>query len=195
MLRALLTTTTLFLLVGCSGPTFSRDGENPDIDKGAMSTGLDREDLQKSLDEWYEDFADSRFVKEASPSDRTSISVLHIENNTSERISGALSSLITSVETKLVNTGVFSVVANDQVAKDAIYKELAAGDAVDPTSMAAAGKRLGVKYFIYGDVGDTAEKTSDRRRVQYYLFLKVVEVETNVIVFQQQIDRTKQISG
>ena len=64
-----------------------------------------------------------------------------------------------------------------------------------PATMAAAGKRLGVKYFIYGEVGDTAEKTSDRRRVQYYLFLKVVEVETNVIVFQQQIDRTKQISG
>ena len=72
---------------------------------------------------------------------------------------------------------------------------LAGGDSVDPATLAEAGKRLGVKYFIYGDVGDTTEKTKDRRRVQYYLFLKVVEVETGRLIFQQKIDKTKQIKG
>ena len=43
--------------------------------------------------------------------------------------------------------------------------------------------------------GETAEKTRDRRRVQYYLFLKVTEVETRRNVFQKQIDITKQVSG
>ena len=195
MLRTLILTATVLGLVACSGPTYQRGSDDPSIDEAALSTKLDRVDLETALDEWYEQFAESRFVTDANPADPQSISVLSIKNNTSEHISSALRALIQSVETKLVNSGVFDVVANDQQALAAIDGALAGGDSVDPATLAEAGKRLGVRYFIYGDVGDTTEKTKDRRRVQYYLFLKVVEVETGRLIFQQKIDKTKQIKG
>ncbi|MDG2148761.1 MAG: hypothetical protein P8N09_04470 [Planctomycetota bacterium] len=195
MLRLLLLTVTVLSVIACSGPKFERGSDDASIDEAALSTGLDRADLETSLDEWYTDFAASAFVAGSKADDPQRISVLSIENNTTEHISGALRSLITSVETKLVNSGVFVVVANDAQADKAIDKELSKGDAYDQATLAEAGKRLGVRYLIYGDVGDTAEKTKDRRRVQYYLFLKVVEVDTGRLIFQQQIDRTKQLTG
>jgi uncharacterized protein (TIGR02722 family) len=195
MLRIILASVAILSLAACSGPKFERGSDDASIDKAALSTGLDRADLEGALAEWYEAFAVSPFVTGSDSDDPKSISVLSVENNTTEHISGALRSLITSVETRLVNSGVFIVVANDKQADKAINAELSKGDAFDQASLAAAGKRLGVRYLIYGDVGDTAEKTKDRRRVQYYLFLKVVEVETGRLIFQQQIDRTKQLTG
>lgn len=194
MLRTFLLSAAVLSLAACSGPKFERGSDDASIDKAALSTGLDREDLEGALTEWYAEFAASGFVTGSDAEDPKSISVLSIENNTTEHISSGLRSLITSVETKLVNSGVFIVVANDKQAEAAINRELSRSDAYDQASIAAAGKRLGVKYLIYGDVGDTAEKTSDKRRVQYYLFLKVVEVESGRLIFQQQIDRTKQLS-
>ena len=186
-------TVILVLVTACKGPTFGRDGDDPDIDRAAMSTGLDRTDLEKCVDEWYEEFLTSRVMREASPSNPTSISVLQIRNNTSERISGAMENMISSIETKLVNDGVFDVIEKDTWIADEVVREIASGPAVNPSTAARAGLRLGVKHLIYGDVGETAEKTADRKRVQYYVFLKVVEVETAKIVFQQQINRTKDV--
>ena len=65
-----------------------------------------------------------------------------------------------------------------------------------PETIAALGKEYGIHYFINGRVGDTAEKTSDKRRVQYFLFLRVTEVSTKRIVFQEQVDDiTKLMEG
>lgn len=193
-LLALLLTPLLTLATGCGGPKIQRGTDDPSIDLAAMSTRLDRVDLEQALDTWYAGFAGSGFVKNAAAGER-SISVLAISNETSEHIGSSLANLITSVETHLVNDGVFAVVSNDQIAKDAILAERLRGDSVDPETMAALGLEYGVHYFVHGRVGESAEKTSDARRVQYFLFLKVTEVETRRIVFQQQIDITKQISG
>jgi len=191
--RLLSSTLLLLPLVACSGPDYERGSDDPSIDERAMSTRLDRADLERALDEWYAAFEQSPFVTGLGAA-RPSISVLEITNETSEHISSALSALITSVETHLVNSNKLDVVANDELVKAAIAQELMAGDEVDPDTMAEAGKRLGVHYFVHGSVGDTTEKTDDRRRVQYYLFLKVTEVETRRIVFQHQSDVTKQIT-
>ncbi|MFT7463342.1 MAG: hypothetical protein ACI9EF_001686 [Pseudohongiellaceae bacterium] len=194
MLRFVLASLVFALAVGCSGPSFQRGSEDPSIDKAAMSTGLDRVDLEGALDDWYEEFGSSKFLGRHEGGEET-IAVLRIDNDTSEHIGSALRNLIDSVETRLVNDGDFSVVSNDAIAKQAIAAEFLRGDAVDASTMAELGKQLGVHYFVSGRVGETAEKTSDARRVQYFLFLRVVEVETVRNVFQAQIDITKQISG
>ncbi|RKY17646.1 MAG: hypothetical protein DRQ55_15265 [Planctomycetota bacterium] len=194
MLRHALLAVFLILFMACSGPTVQRGTDDPDIDQTAMSTRLDRADLEHAMDKWLTTFDASGFVHNLPSGNRT-ISVLEIKNETSEHIGSALRTLITSVETKLVNGGVFDVVANDDVLKSAIVQERLRGDMVDPDTMAALGKELGVNYFVHGRVGDTTEKLQDARRVQYTLFLKVTEVATRRTVFQEQIDITKQISS
>lgn len=193
MPRPLVALLLLSLVCAC-GPTFERASDDPSIDEPAMSTKLDRADLELALQQWYEEFDASAFVGADDGSLRT-ISVLEVENRTSEHISSGLAALIQSVETRLVNSGDFAVVGNDELVKEAIAQQHQDNDLIDPATMAAVGKRLGVQYFVSGLVGDTTEKTDDTRRVQYYLFLKVTEVETLRIVFQSQIDITKQVSG
>ena len=53
------------------------------------------------------------------------------------------------------------------------------------------GKRLGAKYFLTGKVYDSAERVEDERRVQYFLFMKVVEIENGVIRWQNEANLTK----
>ena len=82
-------------------------------------------------------------------------------------------------------------------AEAAVHRELDAGDDIENSGTGGNDTLYGEggDDLVYGDVGDTTEKTKDRRRVQYYLFLKVVEVETGRLIFQQKIDKTKQIKG
>ena len=55
------------------------------------------------------------------------------------------------------------------------------------------GKQLGVKYDLTGNVQAPAERTEDERRVQYFLFLRIVEVETGAIVWQHKAHVTKMV--
>lgn len=184
------------LALACSGPTYTRGSEDPSIDEAALSTGLDRKDLGLALDQWFADFQQSRLVREI-PADDRKIAILSIENDTSQHIASALQNLIEGFETRLVNDGVFEVVSNDTLVGDAIMKERLRdlGDDVDPATVAALGKEFGIHYFVHGRVGETAEKSQDIKRVQYYLFLKVTEVATNRRVFQEQVPITKQMEG
>ncbi len=195
MIRIRLTLALLALTVlAACGPTFSRASDDPSIDEPAMSVRLDRADLDVALASWYEQFSDSGFVAEV-PKNERKIAILSIENDTSEHIGSALRNLIEGMETKIVNDRVFQVVSNDDLVADAITQERLRdlGENVDATTIAALGKEFGIHYFVHGRVGETAEKVSDTRRVQYFLFLKVTEVATTQRVFQQQIPITKQV--
>lgn len=193
MLRFLLASLVIITVIGCD-PTFQRGTDDSSIDQAAMSTRLDRVDLEKALDDWYGQFGSSKFLDQSGDGSKT-LAVLRIDNDTSEHISSALTTLISSVETRIVNDGDFRVVTNDQIAKNAIAAEMQRIDEVDQSTMADLGMQLGVQYFISGRVGDSAEKTADARRVQYFLFLRVTEVQTGRVMFQSQIDITKQISS
>jgi penicillin-binding protein activator len=189
--RALL---PLLLLLPACGPTFSRASEDPEIDAPALSTRLDRVDLELALAEWSAGFEESPFVKNLG--DRPpSIAILRIANDTSEHIGGALDSLLNSAETRLVQSGRWNVVDNTTLTSDAIIAERLRdlGDDVDDATIAALGKEFGIEYFVNGRVGDTTEKSEDVRRVQYYLFLRVTEVSTKLIRYQASIDITKQV--
>ncbi|MGQ0554128.1 MAG: hypothetical protein ACT4PU_13020 [Planctomycetota bacterium] len=183
----------VLLLAGC-GPTFTRSADEPEIDDPAMSTRLDRRDLELALAEWVVGFGGSEFVHGLGLQ-KPNIAILHIANDTSEHIGGALDNLLSAAETKLVNSGQWNVIDNTRLMADAVMAERLrqAGDAVDPATRSALGKEYGIHYFVNGRVGDTAEKTGDTRRVQYYLFLRVTDVATNLIKYQAQVDITKQV--
>lgn len=184
------------LAVACGGTRYSRGSENPEIDNPAMSTGLDRVDLELALDTWMASFGTSGFVTDLGL-DRPTVSILKIANNTSEHIGGALQNLLNSVETRLVQSGDWRVVDNSELMADAAMAERIRqlGDEVDPATRVALGQQFGIRYLIHGRVGDVAEKTGGVRRVQYFLFLRVSDVQSNEIVFQEQVDITKQVEG
>lgn len=178
---------------GC-GPTFTRASDEPEIDDPAMSTGLDRKDLELALEQWVTGFEASPFMV-TLPRDKPSIAILKIANDTSEHIGGALDNLLNSMETKLVDSGAWTVVDNTRLSSDANMSERLRqlGDTVDPETRVALGKEYGIHYFVNGRVGETTEEVEDTRRVQYFLFLRVTDVATNVIRYQDQVDLTKQV--
>ena len=63
--------------------------------------------------------------------------------------------------------------------------------AFDPDKAAQLGRQLGVKYFITGKIYTTDEKSGSERRVQYFLFMRVLEVETGAIRWQNEANLTK----
>jgi len=184
----------LLLLPACFGPEYSRASEDPEIDEPALSTRLDRVDLELALAEWNVGLEGSPFVRMLGER-KPSIAILRIANDSSEHIGGALDTLLNSAETRLVQSGQWNVVDNTTLSADAIIAERlrGLGDDVDDATIAALGKEFGIEYFINGRVGDTAEKSGDVRRVQYFLFLRVTEVSTKLIRYQASIDITKQV--
>ena len=63
----------------------------------------------------------------------------------------------------------------------------------NPQNAAKYGRQLGAKYFITGKVSGNDERSDDMRRVQYFLFLQVIDVETSAIKWQRKTYITKAI--
>jgi len=190
----LVATVALGPVVGaCFGPEYSRASEEPEIEDPALSTRLDRRDLELALQQWVDELNGSAFAGTLAPRKPT-IAILHIQNDTSEHISGALDNLLSAAETDLVQSGKWDVVDNTTLTSDAVLAERLrdSGDAVDQQTVAALGREFGIEYFVNGRVGDTSEKSNDVRRVQYYLFLRVTEVSTLRVMHQTRVDITKQ---
>lgn len=179
--------------VACSTPRAVR-GENVEgLDDQAMGTGLDRRDLQKLLSENMNALQSSAVVEQWEAEDRPRVSVLPFRNETSEHIDDALNALIGDVETTLVNAGHASVISLENQPSLMAEVRRQQGEAFDQGKAAQVGRQLGVQYIITGKVFTTDEKFNDERRVQYYMFMQVLDVETGEILFQNKAALTKAI--
>jgi PBP1b-binding outer membrane lipoprotein LpoB len=63
----------------------------------------------------------------------------------------------------------------------------------NPAHTAKYGRQLGAKYLITGKVSGNDERTEDMRRVQYFLYMQVLEVETSAIRWQGKTEITKAV--
>jgi len=186
----------LGLVVGCaSGPRAVRGSDTPGLDNAAMGTGLDRKDLQQMMQENMQALANSRAAAEWQAESRPPLSVLPIRNETSEHIDSALGALITDMETELINLGVVRVVSmeNQQDLLREIQRQHHSDGAFDASQIASWGKQLGARYLLTGKVFSTDERSEGARRVQYYLFVRVLSVETGEVIFQNKAAVTKAI--
>ena len=61
----------------------------------------------------------------------------------------------------------------------------------DQDKAAQLGRQLGAQYFVTGKMSATDEKTDGERRVQYMLYMQVIEVETGAIRWQNKATLTK----
>lgn len=181
----------------CSGPKAVRGGpgtDNPNLDRAAMSTGLDREDLnwllKQNLDKLHASRAWADFRSER---EQPVVAIWPIKNDTSEHIENELNTLLATIETDLVESGVVAVVSRERQREMAEEVGLQQTQMYDPNMAAQVSKQVGAKYFITGKVQAVDERAEGERRVQYTLTLQLIDVQTSLIRFQNSTARTKAI--
>ena len=196
---SLLSLLAMGALLGCVSEAM-RGGEgteNPELDRPALSVTLDREDINYLVADYLTALQQSRFWKEdiKSASDRPVVAIWPIQNSTSQHIDEQMLTILSSIETALVNTGDVRVV--DRARQDALINEIGIQrtTAYDPSTAQRIGRQLGVKYFFTGKVTSVEERLNKLKRVQYTLFLHVLEVETGLIEFQNEVTRSKAVKG
>ncbi|MCP4707691.1 MAG: penicillin-binding protein activator LpoB [Planctomycetes bacterium] len=199
VLRNLLVVLMVLVLVGC-GPEARRGGpgtENLEMDEPAMSLKLDRADLDYMVRLNIRGLEESRFwmgevsILESEPL----VSIWPIMNQTSQHIDDQLDELLSSIETFLVNSGRVGVVSRERQAELIDELQIRQSEFFDPETAGRIGRQLGAKYYITGKISSVDEKIRDKRRVQYSLFMQVIEVETGLIKFQKEAIRSKEIKG
>jgi uncharacterized protein (TIGR02722 family) len=191
--RALIVPLTLALvssIVGC-GPKAVRGDEVAGLDDEALSTGLDRHDLQKMLRENMEALEKSAVVTRWQGENRPPLAVLRIKNETSEHVDSALQSLISDIETILVNAGHVRVISQDDQPELIAEIRRQQSDAFDQAQIAKLGAQVGARYFVTGRVYSVDERGEDQRRVQYFLFMRVLDAQTGDILWQNKTSVTK----
>jgi len=188
----------LFLLgTGCAGKEYVRGADDPSIDRPAMGTGLDKDDIQATLKTLLNQMRVSPIMDEwrtkAGQSDRQTVAIAPFLNDTSEHIDSQLNAMLGETETWLVNSSVVRVVSQERQADMIRQVEGAQHPIFDPRHIPQYGRQLGVKYYITGKVGASDERTEDARRVQYFLFMQIIDTETSEIRWQQKAYVTKAI--
>ena len=200
--RLLLPSLSLSLLaLSACGPKAMRGGpdtENPALDQGAMSTTLDRVDIQYLVDQNLDSMFKSPFWArdvQGAMGDPPVVAIWPIKNATSEHLDDQMLTLLSAIETKLVNSGAVNVVSRERQAEMAAEVGVQNMDAFDPATASRLGKQIGAKYYITGKVTSVDERIKHTRRLQYTLFLQVIEVETSMIKFQFESERSKALKG
>lgn len=171
------------------------DTENPSMDVPAMSVGLDRADCQYLVDQNLGPLYQSKFWLEnvAGASQKPTLAIWPILNATSQHIDDQLLIVLSSIETSFVNSGEVRMV--DRARQEQLAREIGIqqGAIYDQSSAQRLGRQLGARYFVTGKMGSVEEKLGNTRRVQYTLFMQVIEIETGLIKFQNESVRSKAV--
>ena len=185
-------------LSGC-GPRYLRSGEDRSFEDAAMSTRLDRRDLEVMFKRATAALDKGGLMRHWKALNRdgqqATLAVLSIENETSEHVDTSLMTLVKKLETSLINDGIVTVISRSQ--QPSLIRELRAqgGKEFDQAQVAAMGRQLGAKYLLTGKLYDIAEKSAKGRRVQYFLFMQIIEVETGAIRWQIEVDTLKGLTA
>jgi hypothetical protein len=193
-----LTALALVVLATSCAPQATRGGAGtarPEMDEPALGVGLDREDINFLVAQNLASLEASKFwLSEVVPAKSPPIvAIWPIENRTSQHIEDQLVTILSSIETTFVNSGEVRVVARNEQENLADEIRRQSGSMFDPKMAQRAGRQLGAAYFVTGRITSVDEKLSDVRRLQYSLFLQVLEVETGLVRWQHEVTRSKQL--
>ncbi|MBK6919687.1 MAG: penicillin-binding protein activator LpoB [Deltaproteobacteria bacterium] len=195
-LALLLSSLLLPTLVGGCKTKAIRGGEgteNPDLDEGAMSTGLDRKDLDDLMKKNIASLMASPLWGQWRTSQQPVVAIWPIKNDTSEHLDDQMLTLLSDMETELINSGVVAVVSRERQAEMIAEANLQQTADFNPALAAQIGRQIGAQYFVTGKLQAVDERMNKERRVQYTLFMQVIEVETSVVKFQTKSERSKAI--
>jgi PBP1b-binding outer membrane lipoprotein LpoB len=187
----------VFASAGCA-PKASRGGAgtaHPEMDQAALGVGLDREDINYLVSENLGSLEASGFwTRRVAPANPPPIvAIWPIENRTTQHLEDQLLTILSSIETTLVNSGEVHVVARNE--QESLIDEIRRqGSAMfDPSTTQRVGRQLGAQYFVTGRITSVDEKLSNVRRLQYSLFLQVLEIETGLVTWQNEVTRSKSL--
>jgi len=177
-------------------PRAMRGGDgtaNPNMDQPAMSTTLDRSDIEylvsNNLDGLYAAAFWQNEVMTAAK--QPVLAIWPIENSTSEHLEDQMLTLLSSMETSLVNSGKVQVVAKARQAQLAREIGVQQGATYDAAKAAQIGRQIGAQYFVTGKLTAVDERLQNQRRLQYSLFIQILELETGLVKFQYETARSK----
>jgi uncharacterized protein (TIGR02722 family) len=193
ILPAALTTALAFasMLAAC-GPTYVRGSQVDGLDDAAMSTGIDKRDIEQLLHENLKSLMESPVAKGwAQDRSRPTLAIYPLANQTSEHIDSQLQALLSDIETFMVNSGLVTVVSVERQQQMIAEIEKQHGGGFDPNHIAEYNRQLGAKYYITGKVFTSDERAEDERRVQYFMFMQVIDVATSAVVWQNKAAFTK----
>lgn len=186
--------TVALACAGCGSKEVVRGSNDPSVDSHALSTGLDKDDVQRALSETLNNLRSSPIMNEwRSTNPPPNVAVFPFQNNTSEHIDSMLDAMLSETETWLVEAGTVSVISRERQNQMIREVEGQQNPVFNPAKAATYGKQLGAKYFITGKVSASDERSDDMRRVQYFIFMQVIEVETSAIKWQRKTYVTKAI--
>lgn len=171
--------------------SYVRGSQAPGIDDAAMGTGMDRHDIAQALHENLKSLMSAPVAAGwAASHSMPALAVYPLSNETSEHIDSQLKALLSDAETYFVNSGLVKVVSVERQGQmmDEVGKQQGGG--FDPRYMERS-RQIGAKYYLTGKVFSADERTSDARRVQYFMFMQLIEVGTSAVVWQNKTHFTK----
>jgi PBP1b-binding outer membrane lipoprotein LpoB len=179
--------------LGC-GKEYVRGSQDPSVDNAAMSTGIDKDDIQRMLSENLNNLRNAPMMNQwRADRAQDTVAVFPFQNETSEHVDSQLSVILSEAETWLVDAQVVTVISRERQNQMIAEVEGHRNAVFNPGHVAQYGRQLGVKYFITGKVGASDERTEDARRVQYFFYMQVIEVETSAIKWQHKAYVTKAV--
>jgi PBP1b-binding outer membrane lipoprotein LpoB len=191
-LRLLLPFAFAATLGACASHEYVRGSDDPSVDNPAMSTGLDKDDIQHTLQNLLNQMRTAPIMDQwRSDRAQDTVAIAPFINETSEHIDPQLSAMLSETETWLVNANVARVVSQERQLDMIRQVEGAQHPVFDPRHIPQYGKQLGVKFYVTGKVGSSDERSDEARRVQYFIFMQVIDVESSEIRWQQKAYITK----
>src|SRR5262245_36109533 len=106
----------LACLAGCgSHKQYVRDTQDPNIDREAMGTGLDKDDIRRRLSQDLNGLRTARIMNEwRSAPQRPTVAVFPFINETSEHMESQLQAILSESEQWLVESGVVTVISRER---------------------------------------------------------------------------------
>jgi uncharacterized protein (TIGR02722 family) len=180
---------------GCGGGVaIVRGSQVEGLDDQAMSTGMDKRDIQQALHENLKSMMTSPTANGwAQDHSRPTVAIYPLANETSEHIEGQLNALLSDVETYLVESNLVTVVSVERQRQMIAEVEKQHGGGFDPRHVADYNRQLGAKYYVTGKVFTADERAFGERRVQYFMFMQLIDVATSAVVWQHKVEFTKAI--
>jgi PBP1b-binding outer membrane lipoprotein LpoB len=181
-------------VAGCADREVVRDSQDPSINYAALSTSLDKDDMERSLQSLLNKLRVAPIMEQWRADHGTDVvAIAPFINTTSEHIDSQLDAMLSDTETWLVNSRVVKVIDHDRQSEMIAQVESSQHPVFDPNHLLQYGKQLNAKYYVTGKVGAADERTMDARRVQYFIFMKVLNVETSTIEWEEKIAITKMV--
>jgi hypothetical protein len=175
------------------GQEVVRGADDPSIDAHAVSTGLDKEDMKRSLRDTLNKLRASPIMNEWRTTNPAPIvAIFPFQNSTSEHIEPSLETILSEAETWLLEANAVRVVSVSARGDDSRGRR-SAERRVQPGPRCEIRKAARREVLHHRQGFRPDERSESMRRVQYFLYLQVIDVETSEIRFQAKSEITKAV--